>query len=43
LFALIQRLKAKGVTIVYISHRMEEVFHLRNRLLFRLFEELPPD
>ena len=28
LFALIGRLKAKGVTIVYISHRLEEVFQL---------------
>ena len=26
LFALIRRLKARGVTIVYISHRLEEVF-----------------
>ena len=32
LFALIQRLKAKGVTIVYISHRMEEVFQLADRV-----------
>ena len=28
LFALIRRLKANGVTIVYISHRLEEVFEL---------------
>jgi ribose transport system ATP-binding protein len=32
LFALIQRLKANGVTIVYISHRMEEVFELADRV-----------
>src|ERR1700741_3575902 len=32
LFALIERLKAKGVTIVYISHRMEEVFQLADRV-----------
>ncbi len=28
LFALIARLKAKGIGIVYISHRMEEVFQI---------------
>jgi ribose transport system ATP-binding protein len=32
LFALIRRLKADGVTIVYISHRMEEVFELATRV-----------
>jgi ribose transport system ATP-binding protein len=32
LFALIGRLKAEGVTIVYISHRMEEVFELSDRV-----------
>src|ERR1700752_3867083 len=32
LFALIERLKAKGVTIVYISHRLEEVFQLADRV-----------
>ena len=32
LFALIDRLKAEGVTIVYISHRMEEVFELADRV-----------
>jgi ribose transport system ATP-binding protein len=32
LFALIRRLKAQGVTIVYISHRLEEVFQLADRL-----------
>ncbi|MBH0237701.1 sugar ABC transporter ATP-binding protein [Methylobrevis albus] len=32
LFALIRRLEAEGVTIVYISHRMEEVFELAARV-----------
>ncbi len=32
LFALIRRLKSEGVTIVYISHRMEEVFDLADRV-----------
>jgi len=32
LFALIRRLKEEGVTIVYISHRMEEVFELADRV-----------
>ena len=32
LFALIGRLKEKGVTIIYISHRLEEVFQLADRV-----------
>jgi ribose transport system ATP-binding protein len=32
LFDLIRRLKAKGVTIVFISHRLEEVFELADRV-----------
>ena len=32
LFLLIRRLKARGVTIVYISHRLEEVFELADRV-----------
>jgi ribose transport system ATP-binding protein len=32
LFDLIRRLKADGVTIVYISHRLEEVFELCDRV-----------
>jgi ribose transport system ATP-binding protein len=32
LFALIRRLKAQGVTIVYISHRLEEVFEIADRV-----------
>ena len=32
LFPLIRRLQGEGVTIVYISHRMEEVFELADRV-----------
>jgi ribose transport system ATP-binding protein len=32
LFKLIRRLKSNGVTIVYISHRLEEVFELCDRV-----------
>jgi ribose transport system ATP-binding protein len=32
LFRLIRRLQSEGVTIVYISHRMEEVFELADRV-----------
>jgi ribose transport system ATP-binding protein len=32
LFALIRRLRGEGVTIVYISHRLEEVFELADRV-----------
>jgi ribose transport system ATP-binding protein len=32
LFRLIRRLKAAGVTLVYISHRLEEVFDLSDRV-----------
>src|SRR6267154_6744719 len=32
LFALIRRLRAQGVTIVYISHRLEEVFEIADRV-----------
>lgn len=32
LFTLIRRLKADGVTLVYISHRLEEVFELADRV-----------
>src|SRR5690606_39220017 len=32
LFRLIRRLKDDGVTVVYISHRMEEVFELADRV-----------
>jgi ribose transport system ATP-binding protein len=32
LFELIRRLKAKGISIVYISHRMEEIFEVADRI-----------
>src|SRR5664279_90680 len=32
LFALIRRLREQGVTIIYISHRLEEVFELADRV-----------
>jgi ribose transport system ATP-binding protein len=32
LYAMVEKLKAKGVTIVYISHRMEEIFRLSDRI-----------
>jgi ribose transport system ATP-binding protein len=32
LYAMVEKLKAKGVTIVYISHRMDEIFRLSDRI-----------
>ena len=32
LFALIRRLKAEGVSIIYISHRLEEIFEICDRV-----------
>ncbi|MGB2960521.1 MAG: sugar ABC transporter ATP-binding protein [Bacteroidota bacterium] len=32
LFALLQRLRQRGVTIIYVSHRMSEVFQLCDRI-----------
>jgi ribose transport system ATP-binding protein len=32
LFAIVQRLKQSGVAIIYISHRMEEIFRVSNRV-----------
>jgi ribose transport system ATP-binding protein len=32
LFALIERLKERGVSIVYISHRMEEIYRICDRI-----------
>lgn len=32
LFELIQRLKDRGISIVYISHRMEEIFRIADRV-----------
>ncbi len=32
LYKMVEKLKASGVTIVYISHRMEEIFRLSDRI-----------
>ncbi|HEV7825289.1 MAG TPA: sugar ABC transporter ATP-binding protein [Mycobacteriales bacterium] len=32
LFALVERLKARGIAVVYISHRMEEVYRIADRI-----------
>jgi len=32
LYRVIQRLRQRGVTILYISHKMDEVFHLADRI-----------
>ncbi len=32
LFSLIEKLKAKGVSIIYISHRMDEIFRISDRV-----------
>ena len=32
LFALIERLKAKGIAVIYISHRMDEVYKIADRI-----------
>ena len=32
LFSIIEKLKKKGVTVIYISHRMEEVFQITERI-----------
>ncbi len=32
LFALIERLKQRGISIIYISHRMEEIFKITDRI-----------
>ena len=32
MFAVVDLLKAKGVTIIYISHRLEEIFRLSDRI-----------
>jgi len=32
LFALMRRLKAEGVSIIYISHRLEEIFEIADRV-----------
>jgi ribose transport system ATP-binding protein len=32
LYVMVEKLKARGVTIIYISHRMEEIFRLSDRI-----------
>jgi ribose transport system ATP-binding protein len=32
LFALVQRLKDRGISIIYISHRMDEVYRIADRI-----------
>ncbi|REK10841.1 MAG: sugar ABC transporter ATP-binding protein [Planctomycetota bacterium] len=32
LFRVIERLRSRGVTVLYISHKMDEVFHLADRI-----------
>lgn len=32
LFEIIHRLREKGITIIYVSHRLEEVFHIAGRI-----------
>ncbi len=32
LFALIARLKAQGISVIYISHRMEEIYRIADRI-----------
>lgn len=32
LYRVIERLRSRGVTIIYISHKMDEVFHLADRI-----------
>ena len=32
LYEMVEKLKASGVTIIYISHRMEEIFRLTDRI-----------
>jgi ABC-type sugar transport system ATPase subunit len=45
LFGIIDRLKAEGVAVVYISHRLEEIFRVADRVTVlrdgRLVETLP--
>ena len=49
LFRVIERLRARGVTILYISHKMDEVFRLADRItvlrdgrLVEVVERVPP-
>ena len=47
LFSAIRHLKAKGIAIVYISHRLEEIFHIADRVTVmrdgRVVATLPRD
>ena len=47
LYRVIERLRKRGVTILYISHKMDEVFHLSNRITVlrdgRLVRTMPKD
>ena len=43
LFATIRKLKSQGVSIVYISHRLEELFEVGDRVtVMREPESFPP-
>jgi ribose transport system ATP-binding protein len=33
LFSIIRRVKKQGVSVIYISHRLEEIFHLCDRII----------
>lgn len=35
LFRVIQKLKAKGISIIYISHRLEELFEITDRVMVK--------
>ena len=42
LYEMVERLKASGVTIIYISHRMEEMFRLTDRItVMRMAQRSP--
>jgi ribose transport system ATP-binding protein len=52
LFEIVENLKAKGIAIIYISHRLEELFRISNRLTvlrdgelvgYQPIEEVTPD
>src|SRR4029077_19134559 len=32
LFEIVRRLRARGITIIYVSHRLEEVFAIADRI-----------
>src|SRR5919107_790432 len=44
LFDLVGRLKAGGISVIYISHRMDEVFRIADRItILRDGRRLPPE